>query len=115
VPFIDGYRNSLPNRVRNGSHNRGHLIIRAINDHPTPFTGDLKISLNDHKRVVALSTKWSEWKLWGVDWEWQTIQRLICESFGWSPDSRLVLSIVDPEGDKILMYAQVHLCRVLCD
>jgi hypothetical protein len=40
------------------------------------------------------------------DQEWQVIQGLICEAFGLNRDSRLVLSVVDHEGDEILMYVQ---------
>jgi hypothetical protein len=36
--------------------------------------------------------------------EWHDIQNVVCEAFGLNADSRLVLSVVDAEGDEILMY-----------
>jgi hypothetical protein len=42
--------------------------------------------------------------------EWHDIQNIVCEVFGLNADSRLVLSVVDAEGDEILMYVQCDIC-----
>jgi hypothetical protein len=40
--------------------------------------------------------------------EWHGIQNIVCDAFGLNADSRLVLSVVDAEGDEILMYVQIQ-------
>jgi hypothetical protein len=40
--------------------------------------------------------------------EWHGIQNMVCEAFGLNADSRLVLSVVDAEGDEILMYVRIQ-------
>jgi hypothetical protein len=47
--------------------------------------------------------------------EWHGIQNMVCEAFGLNTDSRLVLSVVDAEGDEILMYVQMQYISLHCD
>jgi hypothetical protein len=91
------YYGSLPKAVRSGRHGYGDLKIIL----PGPV--NFKFSLRDQKRMLSHLLFQTD-----KDQEWQIIQGLICEAFGLNRDLRLVLSVVDHEGDEILMYVQTN-------
>jgi hypothetical protein len=94
---FESYYNTLPVAIRNWPNTCGNLKVVLPPD-------NFKFSLRGQKRVVSRPSP-----LTGVDdlEEWHSIQNIVRDAFGLNADSRLVLSVVDAEGDEILMYVQM--------